>query len=394
MFKNKLFIITPIIAILITFIFAVVQIPAAKQAPKHVPIALVNEDLGVDIPNKGNMNFGKTMIDRITKQMKKTNGEDEPAIKWVTVSSYKKAKEGMDDKEYYGALLIPKDYSAKQASLQTPAPSSPELKIYINQGKNAVASTVVTQLLNGIVDNMNNQMKGQLLEGYKTKNEKITIEQATVLASPIAKTVTYVNESGTKGSVPMSLFQPIWMGSLLSAVLLWTAQRKREYTSKKQKLATISMQVFISAIAAFFIGYGLTWLADGMLGYEMSNFADTALFLTLTSFSFILMILAVLMWIGLAGMPIFVLLLFFGAPLLAMAPEFMPSFYKEWIFSWLPMRFMVEGLQDVFFFGKGLSWSQPISVLVWIGLGSLVVLFLSTLKSNVKQEKISVKQMG
>lgn len=392
-FKNKLFLAVPIIAILITFIFAVVQIPGAKQAPKNVPIAIVNEDLGVDIPTQGNMNFGKTMIDTLNKSLKETSGEDEPAVKWIYVSSYKKAKEGMDDKKYYGALVIPEDYSVKQATLQTPTPSSPELKIYINQGKNVAASAAVTQILNGIVDNINNQVSVQLLEGLKKQSGNLTIEQASVLGSPITKTVTNVNETGTKGTVPMVLFQPIWMGSLLAALLLWVAQRKLEYTSKKEKIITILMQVVISAIASLLIGFGLTWLADGMLGYDIINFSDTALFLTITSFSFILMILAVLMWIGFSGMPIFVLLLFFGAPLLSIAPEFMPSFYKDWIFSWLPMRFMVEGLQDLFFFGKGLSWNQPMSVLVWIGLGSLIIIFLSTLKPNIKQEKTSYNQI-
>lgn len=177
------------------------------------------------------------------------------------------------------------------------------------------------------------------------------------------------------------------MGSLVAAMLLWVAQRKIEYKTKKKKLVTILMQVLIGVIASVLIGFGLTWLAGSMLGFDIAHFSDTALFLTITSFSFILMILAVLMWIGLAGMPIFVLLLFFGAPLLSMAPEFMPTFYKDWIFSWLPMRPMIEGLQDLFFFGKGLSWSQPISALVWIGLGSLIVLFLATLKPSVKREK-------
>ncbi|TCZ73820.1 DUF3533 domain-containing protein [Paenibacillus albiflavus] len=380
MLKNKLIIVAPIIAIIITCIFAVVQIPGAKQAPKNVPLAIVNEDLGVDIPNQGKMNFGATLVDMLNQPMKETSGEAEPAVKWIAVASYQEAKQGMDDKEYYGALVIPEDYSVKQASLQTSTPSSPELKIYVNQGKNATASNAVTQILNGIVDNINHKVSGQLIEGLKAHSGNLTIEQASVLASPITKTVTYLNETRTMGMAPMALFQPIWMGSLMAAMLLWVSQKKMAYTSKKNKMVTISIQVVIAAIASLLIGFGLTWLADGMLGYDIASFSDTAIFLTITSFSFVLMIEAVLMWIGLAGMPIFVLLLFFGAPLLSMAPEFMPSFYKDWIFSWLPMRIMVEGLQDLFFFGKGLTWSGPISTLVWIGLGSLIVLFLATLK--------------
>lgn len=389
--KNRLVIAAPIIAILLTFIFAVVQIPGAKQAPKHVPIAIVNEDMGVAIPNQANLNFGEKMVGQLQEAMKKTNDGEEPAIKWVTVSSYEKAKQGMNKKDYYGALVIPKDYSAKQASLQTPVPTSPEIKLYINQGKNVVASNAVSQMLNGMVDKMNGMVSKQLKAGLQAQSGHLTIEQATVLASPITRTVTYVNETGTKGSLPMMLFQPIWMGSLVAAVLLWVSQKSIKYTSRKQKLATISIQVIIGAIAAFIIGFALAWLADHMLGFDIAHYMDTSLFLSITSLSFILMILAVLMWIGLAGMPIFVLLLFFGAPLLSMAPEFMPVFYKDWIFSWLPMRFMVEGLQDLFFFGKGLGWSQ-VSVLVWSGLGGLIVLFLATFRPQSKRVKSSSKQ--
>jgi ABC-type polysaccharide/polyol phosphate export permease len=99
------------------------------------------------------------------------------------------------------------------------------------------------------------------------------------------------------------------------------------------------------------------------------------------------MILAVLSLLGLRGMPIFVLMLFFGAPLLAMAPEMMSPFYRDWVYSWLPMRFMVQGLRELFFFGKGLTWSFPVSTLVWIGVASIVIILISALKLSVDKHK-------
>ena len=68
-------------------------------------------------------------------------------------------KKGLDNQKYYAALVIPKDFSAKQASLRTPAPSSPEVQIFINQGMNTAASTMAGQILNGVVDNMNNNVR-------------------------------------------------------------------------------------------------------------------------------------------------------------------------------------------------------------------------------------------
>lgn len=63
-----------------------------------------------------------------------------------------------------------------------------------------------------------------------------------------------------------------------------------------------------------------------------------------------------------------VLMLFFGAPLLALAPETMCPLYRDWIYSWLTMRFMVEGLREIFFFGIGITWNTPVSVLFGLDL--------------------------
>ncbi|MEH6943775.1 YhgE/Pip domain-containing protein [Bacillus sp. JJ722] len=385
--KNKMLISIPIITLIIIFIFSLAQIPSAKQAPKNLPIAIVNEDTGMDIPNIGTVNLGNKIVDMISKKAKETNAENEPAIKWISVSNYQKAKQGMDNQEYYGALVIPKDFSLKQASLQTPTPSPSEINIYVNQGMNAIASNTVTHILNEIVDNINKNAITHLLEEFKKQNRSITAEQASILASPITKNVNYVNQTGTQGNTPIALFQPLWMASIVGAALIWVSLRSLGQTTKTKKMTIISIHVLIGAICALVIGFGLTGLADGMLGFAIPSFMDTALFLTITSFSFILMIVAVLMWLGVAGLPIFVLLLFFGAPLLAMAPEFMPSFYQDWVITWLPMRFMIDGLRELFFFGKELSWNDPTSLLIWIGIGSLLLLFLSTFKPDAKQKK-------
>ena len=52
------------------------------------------------------------------------------------------------------------------------------------------------------------------------------------------------------------------------------------------------------------------------------------------------------------------------------------------------MRFMIEGLREIFFFGKGLSWSTSVTVLVWIGIVSMVIILATALKrSAVKEHK-------
>lgn len=388
MLKNKLLFLSPVIALLIVFIFSLTLFPTVQPQPKNLPIAIVNEDQGVEIPNQAKMNMGQTIVDNMKKTAK---SEEEPAVKWVEVKNKEAVQKGLNNQEYYAALVIPKEFSAKQASLRTPNPSSPEVEIFINQGMNTAASTMAGQILNGVVDNMNNTVRTQLLDGLKAKGATLTADQVSNLVTPITKKVTNVNEVGknsANGNSPISLFQPLWIASLASAAIIFIAIRKIPVRSRKENFILKVKQIVTGAIAALAIGFGLTWIADGMVGLNISNVTDTALFLSITAFSFFLMISAVLSLVGLNGIGLFALLLFFGAPLLSLAPEMLSPFYQDWVYSWLPMKFMIEGLREIFFFGKGLSWNTPVTVLVWIGIVSMVIILATALKrSAVKEHK-------
>ncbi|MDA2513868.1 DUF3533 domain-containing protein [Bacillus cereus] len=388
MFKNKLLLLSPVIALLVVFIFSLTLFPTVQPQPKNLPIAIVNEDQGVEIPNQSKMNMGQTIVDNMKKTSKL---EEEPAVKWVEVKNKEAVQKGLNNQEYYAALVISKDFSTKQASLRTPQPSSPEVEIFINQGMNVAASTMAGQMLNVIVDNMNNTVRAQLLDGVKAKGATLTTDQAARLVTPITKKVTNVNEIGknsANGNAPISLFQPLWIASLASAAIIFIAISKMPIRTRNENFVLKLKQIVTGAIAALVIGFGLTWIADGMVGLNISNFTDTALFLSITSFSFFLMISAVLSLVGLKGIGLFALLLFFGAPLLSLAPEMLSPFYQDWVYSWLPMRFMIEGLREIFFFGNGLSWSTPLTVLVWIGAVSMVIILVTAFKrSAIKENK-------
>ncbi|PRT31807.1 phage infection protein [Bacillus wiedmannii] len=389
MFKNKLLYVSPVIALLVVFIFLLTLFPTVQPQPKNLPIAIVNEDQGVEIPNQPKMNMGQTIVDNMKKTSK---SEEEPAVKWVEVKNKEAVQKGLNNQEYYAALVIPKDFSTKQASLRTPQPSSPEVEIFINQGMNTAASTMAGQMLNGIVDNMNNTVRTQLLEGLKAKGATLTTDQAAKLVTPITKKVTNVNEIGknsANGNSPMSLFQPLWIASLASAALIFIAISKMRVGTRKENFVLKLKQIITGAVVALVIGFGLTWIADGMVGLNISNFTDTALFLSITSFSFFLMISAVLSLVGLKGIGVFALLLFFGAPLLSLAPEMLSPFYQDWVYAWLPMRFMIEGLREIFFFGKGLSWGTPVTVLIWIGAVSMAIILATAFKRSAIKEHIT-----
>ncbi|MFP3728226.1 YhgE/Pip domain-containing protein [Priestia filamentosa] len=390
MLKNKLLFISPLIVLLVIALFGLTLIPSVQQKPKNLPMALVNEDIGAVIPQQGKVNMGDTITNMLKKNITSTKGEV-PPVKWINVESKEDVLKGLDNQEYYGALIIPKNFSQKQSSLMTSKPEKPEINIFINQGMNPVAANLVGQMLNTMGNHLKNGIQTQVLQGLEKQNISLKPNQLTPLTDPLQVNVENVNGVGTasmNGNAPVALFQPLWMSSIAGAVVIFFVANKLNFVNQKQKLYTVLTQVIAGIILGLVAGFGLTWVAD-LLGVHISKFVDISLFLTITYFAFFLLITAVLSWLGIKGMPIFVLLLFFGAPLLSMAPEMMSTFYQDYIYSWLPMRFMVEGLRELFFFHRDFSFSGPTSILLWISLGSFFILLLSVLRVQGSYSKES-----
>ncbi|MFT8319969.1 MAG: ABC transporter permease [Bacillus sp. (in: firmicutes)] len=392
MFKQKIIRLSPLIVLIVMVIFSLTFIPSIHPTPKNLPIAIVNEDSGVELPNQTKLNLGEKILNTV-KTTSSAQSNEEPAIKWVEVNNEKLARSGMDNQEYYASLIIPSDFSQKQLTLQTKEPTLPSITIFVNQGMNYTVSNIATQMLNGVVANLNNNVRDEALKNYEQAGLTLTPEQASILINPVKTELINVNKVGThsaNGNAPISLFQPVWMASLIGSVLVFLGVKKMTFLNRKEKLFAKLMQVLIGIVLSLIVGFGLTWFADGVLGLDVPKKIDTAWFISITYLSFYFMITALMSWIGFIAVPISAITLFFGAPLLAMAPELMPSFYKDWINPWLPMRFMVDGLRELFFFDKGLNWNHSVAVLTGIGLVSLAIIFISVLKPESKNKDKNV----
>ncbi|NIK79219.1 YhgE/Pip-like protein [Paenibacillus castaneae] len=390
--KQKLVALLPIIVTVVVFIFSLTIIPSINPHPENLPIAVVNEDEGMDVPGQDHMNGGEKLLEGMQTALSAQAKGGEPAVKWVQVDSIEAATQGLNEKKYYAAVVIPNHFSINQATLQTADPESPKVQIYISQGANMAAANAASQLLSGMIDGLNTQMRAQLMTSLEQQGGSINLKQAAMLVSPINKEVTTLNSVGTSsgnGNAPVSLFQPIWIGSMIGAVIMLISKNNLKLFKVKQKLLSHVAHVLWGVIISVIVGYGLTWFAD-LWGMNIAHFNQTALILAISYFSFFMMISAVLSWTGLSGMGFFALFLFFGAPLLSLAPEFLSSFYRDYVYSWLPMRFMVDSLKDIFYFGKGLSFSGSTGVLLSIAIVGILVLLSSSIKPSRHVEKAAV----
>ncbi|MEE6132832.1 YhgE/Pip domain-containing protein [Priestia sp. GS2] len=380
--KQKLFLLSPILVLTVVLIFSLTLVPSVNPSPRSLPIAIVNEDEGFDIRNKGKINMGNTFVEKIGDLAKKSSGEV-PVIHWIKVPDKETVIEGLNNQKYYAAMVITKGFSQKQASLQTPNPSFPNIEILINEGMNATAAKMAGQMLKGITDNLNKNLSSQLLAEFEKQGGEISTKQASVLAAPINVDVTNINAVGlnsANGNAPVSFIQPLWMSSIIGAAIVFISINKVNIKSRRESFLSKLILISIGAILAIIVGFGLISIVDNWLGFHVPNFNDTALFVALSYFSFFMLISAVTAWFGIKGIGIFALLFFFGVPLLSMPPEFMSAFYRDWIYYWLPMRFSVEGLRELLYFGSTFSFDGPSLILLIMASLSVCVILLSALK--------------
>lgn len=64
----------------------------------------------------------------------------------------------------------------------------------------------------------------------------------------------------------------------------------------------------------------------------------------------------------------------------------MNSFYQDHTYSWLPMRFMIDGLKDIFFFGTGVTWENT-KVLVWIFIVGVILIVASAFMPKKSKDR-------
>lgn len=371
--KENKFLIIPFLAfIVIGLIFVSTQIPVTNTSPKDLPIGLVTEDKG---------EIGKTLFAMLEQQMEQM---DNDSFKFIFYNSEEKLNEALSNQEVYGAFIIPKDFSEKFKSLQSSSPTSPTLKIVVNQGMNANASAVVSTALSNIATQINSEMSKQILQKLSQAHMTLPPTQVSLLAAPIQTETIMVNKVKELGSASTAFFQPTWITSIMGGVMFYLAGRNRTFVSKGDVLRFRGLQSLLILIYGFLDGYLITWATTWILDFEFNNFHTMALYVSLASIAFTALIFATVTWLTLPSIILYILLMFFGLPLLQLAPEMVPEFYQDYVYPWLPMKFLINGVKDILYFGQDLSNSNS-TVLLWIAIIAFLVCWVKFIIEKPKE---------
>jgi len=392
--RQKLAWVSIAVVLVVLVVFGAAMMGSVVGAkPKELPVALVVADQPVKLPTGGEIATGALIQEKL---LAAAAGGEFP-IKWELVESVEAAQAGMDERSYYGALVLPEDLSSGLLSLTTGDPKQATVRIIVNEGANTQAATVVKQVLTQsmrmVSGELSKQLLGQIAGSSQQEAGLVPVAAVDAVMVPFhvkEESVHAVGNNQANGNAPGLLTQIMWIGSMITSVILFFAQQKARSAGGSGNTGIVAAQgvtgIVVVGVAAAF----LVWMASSWYGMELAHAAGTWLLLWLGGVMFFSIQSTLLNWIGMPAMGILVLLMFFSMPVLNMAPEFLSPVTQDWIYSWTPLRFVAEGLREVMYYGglQGLGISASV---MWVVAAVFLVLLMG---SAVKKQKEKGKASG
>ena len=189
LFKSKMAIIIILGIMIIPGIYAWLNIDSnwnPYDNTGNIPLAVVNQDEGTTILDN-EVNIG----DEIEKSLKENDD-----MKWIFTSE-KKAIENVKSGKYYGAIIIPKNFSNQVTTIMSDGKiKKPQFKFYVNNKKNAIAPIIVNKAIGTIQNSVNNSFVDTLL--YKTFDKVEDLDVITKTNQTTDDLVVKLNNSKVK----------------------------------------------------------------------------------------------------------------------------------------------------------------------------------------------------
>ncbi len=148
-----------------------------------LPIAIVNLDEGYTFVDK-EMNIGNML----TKSLK-----DNTDMKWIFIDNEDEAIARVNASEYYGAIIIPKEFTSKIATLFDEGEiEKPKCVFYVNDKKNPIAPIIVSKAVSTIQTKVNEAFVDALV--FQVINEADSMNIADMGASSTQDIVESLNK--------------------------------------------------------------------------------------------------------------------------------------------------------------------------------------------------------
>ncbi|HGN7358055.1 YhgE/Pip domain-containing protein [Staphylococcus aureus] len=409
-FKNKLLWIAPIATMIILVIFSLAFYPAYNPKPKDLPIGILNEDKGTTIQDK-NVNIGKKLEDKLLDS-------DSNKIKWVKVDSEKDLEKDLKDQKIFGVAIIDKDFSkdamsktqkvvmdSKKEEMQQKVASGEippqvvqqmkqkmgnqqvevkqaKFKTIVSEGSSLQGSQIASAVLTGMGDNINAQITKQSLETLTSQNVKVNAADINGLTNPVKvdnEKLNKVKDHQAGGNAPFLMFMPIWIGSIVTSILLFFAFRTSNNIVVQHRIITSIGQMIFAVVAAFAGSFVYIYFMQGVQGFDFDHPNRIAIFVALAILGFVGLILGVMVWLGMKSIPIFFILMFFSMQLVTLPKQMLPESYQKYVYDWNPFTHYATSVRELLYLNHHIELNST----MWMFIGFMIFGAVSSLVSAI-----------
>ncbi|HDC8224213.1 TPA: YhgE/Pip domain-containing protein [Staphylococcus aureus] len=409
-FKNKLLWIAPIATMIILVIFSLAFYPAYNPKPKDLPIGILNEDKGTTIQDK-NVNIGKKLEDKLLDS-------DSNKIKWVKVDSEKDLEKDLKDQKIFGVAIIDKDFSkdamsktqkvvmdSKKEEMQQKVASGEippqvvqqmkqkmgnqqvevkqaKFKTIVSEGSSLQGSQIASAVLTGMGDNINAQITKQSLETLTSQNVKVNAADINGLTNPVKvdnEKLNKVKDHQAGGNAPFLMFMPIWIGSIVTSILLFFAFRTSNNIVVQHRIIASIGQMIFAVVAAFAGSFVYIYFMQGIQGFDFDHPNRIAIFVALAILGFVGLILGVMVWLGMKSIPIFFILMFFSMQLVTLPKQMLPESYQKYVYDWNPFTHYATSVRELLYLNHHIELNST----MWMFIGVMIFGAVSSLISAI-----------
>lgn len=409
-FQNKLLWIAPIATMIILVIFSLAFYPAYNPKPKDLPIGILNEDKGTTIQDK-NVNIGKKLEDKLLDS-------DSNKIKWVKVDSEKDLEKDLKDQKIFGVAIIDKDFSkdamsktqkvvmdSKKEEMQQKVASGEippqvvqqmkqkmgnqqvevkqaKFKTIVSEGSSLQGSQIASAVLTGMGDNINAQITKQSLETLTSQNVKVNAADINGLTNPVKvdnEKLNKVKDHQAGGNAPFLMFMPIWIGSIVTSILLFFAFRTSNNIVVQHRIIASIGQMIFAVVAAFAGSFVYIYFMQGVQGFDFDHPNRIAIFVALAILGFVGLILGVMVWLGMKSIPIFFILMFFSMQLVTLPKQMSPESYQKYVYDWNPFTHYATSVRELLYLNHQIELNST----MWMFIGFMIFGAVSSLVSAI-----------
>ncbi|WP_306432507.1 YhgE/Pip domain-containing protein [Streptomyces sp. A1136] len=206
--RPQLWIGTGLIAAVVSMVFALLYVGGnvdPRGNLRDLPVALVNSDGGADAGGH-HVNVGEQVVAGIQQAAK-----GEKAIDWQVVSR-EEADKRLGRGKVFGALVIPKDFSATVTALTAPQPASqgkptpPVLTVLTNQAAGSIGSSLSSQASQKAAHAASAQLGRELLKQAAAQKTPLPTAAQLKLADPVTVNVADGHPVGSRSAMGLSAF--------------------------------------------------------------------------------------------------------------------------------------------------------------------------------------------